>query len=59
MTLTTPDKDQDTTLCDFDIASCINLAGFSSWCKLARQSAWILRAVRNFASAVPRLGMAR
>ena len=49
----------DTVLSNSDITSLVDPAKFSSWNKLCRHTAWIFRAVRNFAAAVSRLGISQ
>ncbi|XP_064642896.1 uncharacterized protein LOC135497105 [Lineus longissimus] len=42
---------------EFEIASLVKVDYFSTWRGLVRRTAWILRAYRNFASKLPRLGV--
>ncbi|XP_064625967.1 uncharacterized protein LOC135486798 [Lineus longissimus] len=42
---------------EFEIASLVKVDYFSTWRGLVRRTVWILRAYRNFASKLPRLGV--
>ena len=48
---------KDPALWNIDVTHLVDLTRFSSWQKLVRRTAWITRAIRNFAAAVSRLNI--